>query len=137
MNKRIIQSILDNAPEGATHVSNYYLMRSDKNPWGKYLYYWYDRDGEMWLEASIDVGFRGNVRLLSDLQTQLDQLNEIERLKSAIEFYAKLNRTAEFKQFAYDNSELFLSLKQQEPTESKVDELSHQSPELLLKELNK
>ncbi len=79
MNKQQLEEILNNAPEGATHVSSNGVYYDNSNKQNFECLVWWCR-GEEWIESSIDH----ITQSLSDLQTQLDQLNEIERLKSAI-----------------------------------------------------
>lgn len=79
MSKQQLEEIINNAPRGATHVSNngVYYGNSNEQTFGCLV--WWQR-GEEWIESSIDH----ITRSLSDLQSQLDQLNEIGRLKSAL-----------------------------------------------------
>lgn len=76
LNKEQLQSIVDNAPEGATHVSNngVYYKKSENQALGA-LFWW--RRGEEWIETKIDH----LTRSLSDIKTIIEQQEEIERLK--------------------------------------------------------
>ena len=74
MNKQQIKLILDNAPDGATHV--------DFNS-----HYWHNSSAGYWLccdDGSRDCeGMIGNhIRKLSDLRTQLALIEENEKLKA-------------------------------------------------------
>lgn len=76
------KAIIEGAPEGVTHVSNYYLRRSDKNDWDKYQYYWYCPDHKKWVLMDSDVGLGGNIRSLDDLQ-------EIQHLRAENDAFKK------------------------------------------------
>lgn len=76
-----LKAIVDGAPEGATHSSNYYLKRTDDNPWRKFLYYWYDRDNGLWFLMGDHQGLRGKVRALSDINRQIELIEQLLKVQ--------------------------------------------------------
>lgn len=73
-----LKQIIENAPEGATHVDSYGDYWNVK---GKFNYVNWDKDCETWGDSDV---LEDALSSLSDLRTIVDQAEEIEQLKSRV-----------------------------------------------------
>ena len=78
--KNELKSIVENAPEGATHIEtlaskNFYYLRKVKQP-NSHSYEWFNNE---WLELKTMSGF---IRSLADIKQIIEQQEKIDRLET-------------------------------------------------------
>ena len=111
MNINELKEILENAPEGFTHIDE------DKDYWrinDQFMFECSDKSMHFDID-DLKSSLLRDFRLLSDIKTIVELHEQLEEVKKAQKVLGHLNRNSKFKRFTAQNPDILQSIEWKRP----------------------